>query len=188
MRKPLSIVSAVIAALTLTACGGSEPAPAAPAAPPADTSTAAPPPPPVPTAQTSDPADAGAPVADAAPPAPLTWKDMNHDQRLDYMKTVVYPAMKTSFQELDAKHFAKFTCVTCHGEGAKEGNFDMPNPKLPKLDPANNFKKHMAKKAAMVTFMTQKVVPGMAQLLNEAPYDPATQKGFGCFDCHTMQK
>jgi hypothetical protein len=76
--------------------------------------------------------------------------------------------------------------VTCHGPDAKKGEFEMPNPKLPKLDPKDNFKAHK-KEAEVVKFMMERVVPEMATLLGEEPYDPAKQEGFGCFDCHTKK-
>ena len=41
--------------------------------------------------------------------------------------------MKKVFQAYDAKAYAKFTCATCHGDGATDGKFKMPNAKLPKL-------------------------------------------------------
>jgi hypothetical protein len=110
---------------------------------------------------------------------------MTTDQKKEVMKTVVYPAMKSAFQEFDSKRFADMTCMTCHGPGAKEGKFKMPNPKLPVLDPKDGFKKHQ-KKAEILKFMMEKVAPEMAKLLDVPPFDPATNQGFGCFNCHTM--
>jgi mono/diheme cytochrome c family protein len=102
------------------------------------------------------------------------------------MKTVVYPKMKEEFIGYDAKRYGEMTCITCHGDGAKDGSFKMPNPKLPKLpgDEAG-FKALAAKMPAAAKFMGTHVVPAMAKMLGEAPYDPQTQKGFGCFECHT---
>jgi hypothetical protein len=166
------------------ACGGSQPPPEA--APPPEA-----PPPPAPAAEAPPSAPTEAAPAEPAPaasaePAKPTWKDMTKEQRKELMKTVVLPGMKTVFQELDAKTFADMTCVTCHGAGAKQGKFDMPNPKLPKLDPADGFAKHMKKNAKVTKFMMERVAPEMAKFLNLPPYDPATHEGFGCFNCHTM--
>ncbi len=64
----------------------------------------------------------------------------------------------------------------------------MPNPELPKLDltPAGMKTMH-AKFAPMVEFMGKQVLPTMASLVGEQPYDPKTQQGFGCLECHTKK-
>jgi hypothetical protein len=114
---------------------------------------------------------------------------MNDDQRKAFMKTVVYPKMKEAFIGYDAKRYAEMTCMTCHGEGAKEGHFKMPNAKLPKL-PSDDagFKKLAEKKPAAAKFMMEKVVPEMASMLGETPMDRKTHTGtFGCKRCHTTQ-
>jgi hypothetical protein len=36
-------------------------------------------------------------------------------------------------------------------------------------------------------FMMKQVKPQMAQLLGEAEFDPKTQTGFGCLECHTKK-
>ncbi len=145
---------------SVAACGGSQGS-SAPAAPPSSQG------------------------ATAAPATSVAWKDMNHEQRLDYMKKSVLPKMKDEFVAFDAKRYAEMNCATCHGDGAKDGTFKMPNPKLPKL-PADEsgFKKLMEQKPEATKFMGGKVVPDMASLLGEAPYDQQTHQGFGCFECH----
>ena len=74
------------------------------------------------------------PAPDAAPAesqaaatesAAVAWADQNHDQRAQYMKEVVMPAMAKSFQGFNAEEFANMDCTTCHGPGAKEGKFDV---------------------------------------------------------------
>ena len=45
-----------------------------------------------------------------------------------------------------------------------------------------------AKKPQMTEFMVKHVKPEMAKLLNEPEFDPATKTGFGCGECHTMEK
>jgi hypothetical protein len=49
-------------------------------------------------------------------------------------------------------------------------------------------KKLYVKKGPIMDFMVKQVVPTVAQLVGEQPYDPKTQKGFGCFECHTKKK
>ena len=113
------------------------------------------------------------------------WHDLDEGQRLERMKTVVVPNMKAVFQRHDAEEFAEFNCATCHGAGAKQGQFEMPNAALPALNPADGFKVHMDELPNGTRFMMEEVVPEMAKALGESPYDPKTGQGFGCFECHT---
>lgn len=180
------VTGAVGIGSTLVSCGGSQPAATNPApsplaapmasapvvsAAPAPSATAAPP-----------------PAASAAPAAKTAWKDMKVEQRKDYMKTVVLPKMKEEFVAYNAHAYGDMNCVTCHGAAAKEGIFKMPNPKLPKLpsDEAG-FKALTKKKPDATKFMGTKVVPAMAEMVGEAPYNPETHEGFGCFECHTKK-
>jgi hypothetical protein len=104
------------------------------------------------------------------------------------MKAGVLPKMKQVFQDYDGTKYADFKCDTCHGAGAKDGSFTMPNPGLPKLPGTMpDFKKYAAKHAKMVDFMSNKVEPAMAGLVGEAPMDMKTGQGFGCMECHTKQ-
>jgi hypothetical protein len=112
---------------------------------------------------------------------------MSQEQKVAHMKTKVVPQMQASFQAFDAQHFAKFGCTTCHGPGAKDGKFSMPNPGLPKLDAKDGFKAEHKKHPKETKFMMEKVVPEMTALLDAAPFDPATNQGFGCFSCHTQK-
>jgi hypothetical protein len=103
-----------------------------------------------------------------------------------FMKETVLPAMQAEFQKFDAERFAEFSCATCHGSGAKQGTFAMPNPELPRL-PATpeGFKAVGEQHPDMMKFMGEVVKPKMQEMLKEEPFDPATGKGFGCMECHT---
>jgi len=104
------------------------------------------------------------------------------------MKSAVMPKLGPMFHDLDAKAYAEPKCTLCHGAGAKDGTFKMPNPALPKLPTTpEGMKKLHDQKPAVVEFMSKQVVPTMANLLGEQPYDMKTQKGFGCFECHTKK-
>jgi hypothetical protein len=172
-------IVALIALNASLGCGPATPDPKA--APPADTGAPA---------ATGAPAGTGAPAAaDKAPAADTVgWAKMSHEQKMTHMKTVITPKMGALFQGFAAEQYKDFSCVTCHGPGAKQGKFEMPTASIVKLNPADHFAKHMGKTAAATKFMMEKVVPEMAKLQGEAPYDPTTQKGFGCFECHMMEK
>ena len=134
----------------------------------------------------SAPAPAAAPAA-ASAAKEIAWADMNKDQRLEYMKSVVVPRMKQVFVNFSPDRFGKMNCVTCHGDSATEGTFKMPNPKLPKLPSSpDGFKKLAAERPAVMEFMKNEVKPKMAALLGKPEYNPETKSGFGCTDCHTM--
>jgi hypothetical protein len=131
-----------------------------------------------------------APVAKPADGAKKSFDDMSQEERVALMKDVVVPRMKEQFQAAEPGHFNEFGCTTCHGPSAKQGRFKMPNAELPKLNPAGGFAEHMKDEEGkkMVAFMRDKVVPQMAEILGEPAWNPATQSGFGCGECHEMQQ
>jgi hypothetical protein len=134
----------------------------------------------------SAPAPTTAPAA-ASAAKEIAWADMNKDQRLEYMKSVVAPRMKQVFVNFSPDRFGKMNCVTCHGDSATEGTFKMPNPKLPKLpNTPDGFKALAAERPAVMEFMKNEVKPKMAALLGMPEYNPETKSGFGCMECHTM--
>lgn len=137
-------------------------------------------------------------TASAPPPATATgtgkatgahevaWADMNKDQRIEYMKSVVVPRMKQAFTNFNPDRYAKMNCMTCHGDSATDGSFKMPNPKLPVLpNSPDGFKQLAADKPAVMDFMKNQVKPKMAALLGVPEWTPATTTGFGCAECHT---
>jgi hypothetical protein len=172
-------VSCAVATLALVAaCGGgseSTPPPATPA----------------PASLGADAAAASAappPGAGATQPGPGDWDKWTHDQKLAWMKTGVMPKMHDLFAATDAARYGDMSCKTCHGKGAADGTFTMPNPDLPKLDPTPAGFEKLSKTAPKVfDFMMKQVQPTMAGLVGEQPYDPKTKAGFGCFECHTKK-
>src|SRR5215831_2336164 len=130
------------------------------------------------------------PEAPAAGPQ-VPWKDMTQDQRADFMATVVMPKMKPLFQTFDPKTFQDFGCVTCHGEGAKNTTFAMPNPDifvLPGDKPG--FALLFKEKPDWMHFMQKQVVPAMTKLLDKPEFDSAhpDPNALGCFTCHTHKE
>jgi hypothetical protein len=117
---------------------------------------------------------------DADTDTDATWDEMDFNARKKYMQDVVSPTMKTHFQAEDAEAFADFGCATCHGSGANDGSFSMPSD-MHDLDPGNM---PQPDGPGLAGFMYETVVPEMATLLGTTPYDPKTNTGFGCFNCH----
>ena len=84
-------------------------------------------------------------------------------------------------------------CATCHGKGAEDHSFTMPNPgilALPGPDKPDEFAPIYEKMPDMVTFMGGKVMPEMAKLLGREPFDYQNPKpdAFACLGCHTQKQ
>jgi hypothetical protein len=129
-----------------------------------------------------------APTTAASPTAAkeVAWADMVKEQRIDYMKSVVLPRMKQAFTQFSPDRYSKMNCVTCHGDGAHDGSFKMPNPRLPVLpNSSEGFKELAADKPAFMDFMKNEVKPKMAAMLGTPEWNPETKTGFGCGACHT---
>jgi hypothetical protein len=118
--------------------------------------------------------------------APQNWADMDQEARGRFMATVVLPEMQTMFQEFNAEEYADFSCETCHGANAREVEFRMPNGLAP-LDP-ESVPAMFQSTQPMAQFMTQRVWPRMAEMLQMQPYDPETHQGFSCFNCHATSE
>jgi mono/diheme cytochrome c family protein len=183
--RNLIIIVAVVAA-----CGGKSNPPAPPPEPakpePAPPVAEKPPEPEKPAEPV--PAEKPAPPKE---PEPDAFIKLAKDEKIKIMKTKVQPAMAKAFKAVDGKAFAKFNCKTCHGKGAADETFKMPNPDLPPLDfaaiQAGNLD---AKAKKMLDFMEKKVKPDVAKILGLPEFDPAHPEagGFGCLACHTMKK
>jgi hypothetical protein len=133
-------------------------------------------------------ADGGAGAPAAAAEKKIDWEHMTVAEKKKYMKTKVLPEMKKAFIAYDAKTYKKMNCATCHGDGATDGKFKMPNPKLPKLPPptaGSDFEKLKKEKPDAIKFMATVVKPKMAALLGLPEWSPQVTTGFGCYHCHT---
>jgi hypothetical protein len=156
----LNLSWSLLAAATLLACGGSQPAPSAPVEPGA------------------------APAAEAPAGGSLVWSDsLSQKEKADFMKQKVVPAMTKAFQEFDAKKYAEVGCKTCHGPQFKPHPVDF----LPELHFKDGKFTEAVEHPELAQFMHDKVVPQMAELFGQKPYDPATQQGFGCKGCHNIK-
>lgn len=133
-----------------------------------------------PTTTTAKPPTTEAAVA-TLPDVP--FDDLDHDQREEFMKQKVVPTMTPIFKNHDPKKYANFGCDTCHGEDFIKGDFEMPNPKLPKL----NFADMSKFKPADIEWMKTQVWPTMGKLLKEPLYSESNPEGFNCTTCHTQE-
>lgn len=113
------------------------------------------------------------------------WKTWTHDQKLAYMKDVFTPAEAPWFKQYDSTKFAELTCRSCHGPGADDGSFKMPNAALPKLAPGHIHELEKTNPKAFA-FMNEIVMPRSAELLGQYPWAHMTMSGFGCFGCHPI--
>lgn len=127
------------------------------------------------TAEPASPADAEGGGEATAPSK--AFDDMGPGEKLKYMKEVIQPQMAKTFQAYDGEHYGDFGCPTCHGPGAKDGDFRMPTESLPKLP--EDMTALSTEKPEVMKFMAEKVKPEMGKLLGDSE--------FGCFDCHTKE-
>ncbi len=118
-------------------------------------------------------------------PGQVDFDAMTKSQKKKYMKEVVKPRMQEVLKEFDAEKFADVDCTTCHGESVFVNDFSMPSDDLPKLGPIPEVAEEYPR---WTEFMKSRVVPEMATLLGEKPYDPQTKTGFGCGECHMMKQ
>jgi hypothetical protein len=117
----------------------------------------------------------------------VPWKEKTRQQRLDWMGMSVFPKMKQTFTQFNADRFGDFSCQTCHGETMEMVDYHMPNT-LYALSKTDTIEKARQYDAQVTDFMVNEVMPQMAKLLAEAPYDATTHTGFGCFGCHPSEK
>lgn len=160
MRTFFVLASATIA---LAACGGATTEPTTPAS-----------------------SNAATPAGSSATAAPTAWQHgMSKDQQIAIMKQRVMPAMSKVFKEHDATKYAEFSCKTCHGPGP-----GLPEPRevLPHLTLKDGELTAFQEKPEIAKWMAEKVSPAMAEAMGMKPYDPKTHEGFGCGNCHAIDK
>jgi len=120
------------------------------------------------------------------PPGPGVWATWSHAQKLAYMRSTVLPAEREIFARFEPVRFAKLDCDWCHGPGAAQGTYKMPNPELAKLvGGAEGFGELARVQPEVLKFMQSVVVPETAKLLGVPAFDMEKHVGFSCYQCHT---
>jgi hypothetical protein len=116
------------------------------------------------------------------------WTTMSHDQKLAYMKSYVLPTEQGLFSTFDSARYGTFDCKSCHGRGADDGSYRMPNPDLPKVAGGSEYYRVLAAKdPKMLSFMSKTVVPETAKVLGVQPFDMESHTGFSCYQRHTKK-
>lgn len=131
---------------------------------------------------TANPDTTAGPTTDAAP-TPTRFAEMNQEQRLEHMQSVIDPKLAAVFKANDATRYATFGCATCHVNQAHHPRDGLPKLKLS----GDGFAKLTAEHPEDMKFMAEQVVPAMAEAMGEEPFDPATGKGYGCAGCHAVE-
>jgi hypothetical protein len=115
---------------------------------------------------------------------PLTWAEMNREQRKHHMETEVLPRAAEIFGDWRPEKYAKVDCNLCHGEGATTENYDMPTDHLPRLSGklllGPEFKEH----PDTTRLKLKRLVPEMSEALGLKTFSLVTRRGFGCYSCH----
>lgn len=113
----------------------------------------------------------------------VRWRELDFAAKTSYMRDVVTPEMKRTFQAFDAKRFADFGCGTCHGSGHADGTYTMPNPDLPHLREKGFFREHRKAHPATVKFMWKQVEKPLGKLMGLS-YGPKGE--MECGNCHIV--
>jgi mono/diheme cytochrome c family protein len=160
--RPTLSIKFIFLGLALVSCGGNAPEPAAPSA-----------------TNNASPANEATPAQDV----PIKWSEtLSTTQKIQFMKQSVLPKMSQVFQASDRERYSGFSCKTCHGPNNKD-----PKEFLPNLTMKEGNLTAFTEKPTVAKFMHEKVVPEMAALFEQKPYDPSTHQGFGCAGCHKIE-
>ena len=117
----------------------------------------------------------------------MAWDELDQQGRQMFMAQQVLPAMQSVFAEIDERYATGLQCGTCHGSDLMA--FAMPSDITP-LSGAElaTFTFDGEGRQEIANAMAAQVVPRMAELLGQEPFDPATNTGtFGCASCHQIQ-
>lgn len=112
------------------------------------------------------------------------WDELSVGDKTTYMIEVVEPKMRAAFEEHDAERFADFGCATCHGAGADDGTYAMPNPALPHLREKGFYKEHRKATPEITKFMWNGVDKPMGELLGKTVGHTGE---FDCRSCHVIE-
>ncbi len=115
----------------------------------------------------------------------MGWTSWSHAKKLAYMKETVMPAEREIFGRFEPLRYAHMTCETCHGPGARDRSYRMPNPDLPHIvGGRGGFQELISKEPETVRFMQSVVGPETAKLLGYPVFDMEKHVGFSCYQCH----
>jgi len=122
------------------------------------------------------------------PPGPngqqITWPEMTIEQRKSHMGRVVLPTAAAIFGSWRPDHYARVDCTLCHGQGARNDNFSMPNDHLPRLSGDLLLGPEFASQPETTRLKLNRLVPEMSAALGLKSFSIITRKGFGCYSCH----
>ena len=124
-------------------------------------------------------------------PPQVSWKNMTKKQKGKFMEKVVVPKMEPLFQAFKPDDYKTFDCKTCHGKGADDETFKMPNPDIEALPKSQEgWAKLKEHHPDWLKFVGEEVKPKMAALLGLPEFNPKDpQPGtVGCSACHTTEK
>ncbi len=139
---------------------------------------------------------AAAPTAEDVASGRVRWDAMSAPQKTAYMEQVVLPRMRAVFTEFDPHRYPRMGCTPCHEADSATRGWKMPNPDLlvskacisGSAQSLYGSEAAAAAMAKMTAFMRTRVQPEMASLLGKPADQEATGEGFGCFDCHTLER
>ena len=108
----------------------------------------------------------------AAAPAPREdgWAKLDFEQRHAVMTFTVLPNIARTWRDFRHTEYPEMTCRTCHGKDAESVSYRMPNPSLPRVDPAH------PPAGPVADFMRTKMLPDVMDLTGSAT--------FTCNTCH----